>query len=341
MTAVQSVLIEILSPGLLTTIQDKGRAGWQHHGVSVSGAADLNSMQVANVLVGNDRDAPIIEFAMLAPTLSFSRDCVIASTGANFSLTVDDFPLPHGRPVKIFAGSILKGGHSSRGAYGYLSVSGIICVDKVMGSVATDTGSHFGGFSGRQLKVKDTVVIRQYSKSLTPFQNITSGSALPFVSTSWGVKDLFLAETPEETLLRFIPTKRWSELSDQSRKIFLSNAYRVTTQSNRMGIRLLGKKIETEQLESQPSEPVVMGTIQVPPSGQPIILSVDRQTIGGYPSIGVVISTDRMNLVQVPPGNSFRFTETSLADAQIALIRANNAMEELVRTIENRIGELS
>lgn len=341
MTATQSHLIEILNPGLLTTIQDQGRVGWQGHGVSVSGAADLNSMMVANLLVGNDGNAPVIEFVMLAPTLFFSRDCVIAFTGANFSFTINDVSLPHGRPVKIFAGSTLKGGRSSGGTLGYLSVSGGVCVDKVMGSVATDTGSHFGGIAGRRFKTSDKVAVRESSESFTLFKNVKSQGTLPFISPNWGVKDLFDVQTSEDILLRFIPTKRWIDLSHQTRRVFLSNTYQVTNQSNRMGIRLVGEEIEIEQIQLQPSEPVVMGTIQIPPNGQPIVLSVDRQTIGGYPSIGVVVSIDRMKLVQVQPGNSLRFVETSLSDAQGALIREHNAMEDLVRTIANRLQELN
>jgi antagonist of KipI len=341
MTATHSALVEILNPGLLTTIQDKGRVGWQAHGVSVSGAADSYSMMIANALVGNDGDAPIIEFVMVAPTLFFSRDCVVATAGANFSFTIDDIPLPNGRPVKIFAGSTLKGGRSSRGAYGYLGVSGGMCIDKLMGSASTDTGSHFGGIAGRRLKSSDKIFFREQADSFTPFKSIESQGDLPFISTNWSVKELFGVETAPEILLRFIPSKRWDDLSIQARKIFLSNTYRVTNQSSRMGIRLAGKKIELEQVELQPSEPVVMGTIQVPPNGQPIVLSVDRQTIGGYPSIGAIISIDRMNLVQSQPGSSIRFLEVSLADAQGALIRENNAMKDLFRTIKSRVQELN
>lgn len=341
MTATQPPLIEILNPGLLTTIQDKGRLGWQEQGVSVSGAADLNSMMVANSLVGNDGDAPVIEFVMLAPTLFFSRDCVIAFTGADFSFTIDDVPLPHGRPIKIFAGSILKGGRSYRGVYGYLSIYGVVCVDKVMGSVATDTGNHFGGIAGRKFKTSDTISVREPSKSCAPFKNVKSRGLLPFVSTNWGVKDLFNVVTHEDTLLRFIPSKRWIDSADRTRKTFLSSAYQVSSQSNRMGIRLTGEKIEIEQIKLQPSEPVVMGTIQIPPNGQPIVLSVDRQTIGGYPSIGVVASIDRTKLVQAQPGDSLRFLKTSLADAQEVLIRERNAIKDLVRTITNRLQELN
>jgi len=341
MTNKKFALIDTLNPGLFTTIQDKGRVGWQAHGVSVSGAADLNSMMIANLLVGNDRDAPIIEFVMLAPTLTFSRDCVIATAGANFSFTIDGIPLPHGRPVKIFAGTVLKGGRASRGAYGYLGISGGMCIDIVMGSVSTDTGSHFGGVAGRRLKTSDMIFFSEQFDSLSPFKDVKSRGDLPFVSTNWGVKDLFGVEAPEEMLLRFIPTKRWDGLSNQAREGFLSNTYRVTNESNRMGIRLVGEKIELEQVELQPSEPVVMGTIQVPPNGQPIVLSVDRQTIGGYPSIGTVISVDRANLVQTQPGSSIRFLEVSLADAQRALIQENNAMKDLFRTIESRVRELN
>ncbi|MDG1144492.1 MAG: hypothetical protein P8N92_07465, partial [Burkholderiales bacterium] len=198
MTNKKFALIETLNPGLFTTIQDKGRVGWQAHGVSVSGAADSNSMMIANLLVGNDGDAPIIEFVMLAPTLSFSRDCIIATAGANFSFTIDGISLPHGRPVKIFAGTVLKGGRASRGAYGYLGISGGMCIDIVMGSVSTDTGSHFGGVAGRRLKTSDTIFFSEQFDSLSSFKDVKSRGDLPFVSTNWGGKDLFGVEAPEE-----------------------------------------------------------------------------------------------------------------------------------------------
>ncbi|MDP4835600.1 MAG: biotin-dependent carboxyltransferase family protein [Burkholderiales bacterium] len=342
MSTNQSGLIHVLSPGLLTTIQDRGRAGWQNHGVSVSGAADLNSMTIANALVGNKLDAPIIEFVMVGPDLVFSCDCVVAFSGANFAFSIDGNAIPLGRPIWIFAGTTVTGNRSSNGAFGYMAISGILDIEAVMGSVSTDTGSKFGGVEGRSLKAGDVLVVIDSPDKLALLKRMRARGGQSFIAPKWSVKGLFSAKgSKKDKVLRFVPSEKWIGLSEEVRKTTCLGTYRVTPQSNRMGVRLSGKSIDMQKSEHEPSVPVVLGAIQVPPNGQPIILSVDRQTIGGYPSIGVVASVDRTTLVQCQPGDGLRFVEISVNDAQTALLQEQNAMAELVRSIGHRIQELS
>ncbi|MDA0236972.1 MAG: biotin-dependent carboxyltransferase family protein [Proteobacteria bacterium] len=341
MSAKHATFIHVLSPGVMTTIQDRGRTGWQDHGVSVSGAADLNSMVVANALVGNKLDAPIIEFVMVGPTLAFSCDCVIAFAGADFAFNIDGNVIPLGRPIWIYAGARVTGGRSSNGAVGYLAISGILDIHAVMGSVATDTGSKFGGVEGRPLKKGDVLAIKDRPDNFSQLKRMRAKGGQPFITPTWSVQALFSPRGSEERGLRFLPSERWMSLSEEVRQTTFSSTYRVTPQSNRMGVRLSGKSIDMRKSEYEPSVPVVFGVIQVPPSGQPIILSVDRQTIGGYPSIGVVASVDRATVVQSQPGDGIRFTEISVKDAQSALIKEQNAMAELIGSIGQRIQELN
>ena len=341
MSTNQSSLIHVLNPGLLTTIQDKGRAGWQKHGVSVSGAADLNSMAIANTLVGNKPNAPIIEFVMVGPDFLFSSDCVVAFSGADFAFSINGNAIPLGRPIWIFAGTTVTGSRSSNGAFGYMAISGILDIEAVMGSVSTDTGSKFGGVEGRPLKVGDVLVVSDSPDKFALLKRMRAKGGQSFVAPKWSVKGLFSVSGSKEQVLRFVPSERWIGLSEEVRKTTSLGTYRVTPQSNRMGVRLSGKSIDMRKSEHEPSVPVVLGTIQVPPNGQPIILSVDRQTIGGYPSIGVVASVDRATLVQCQPGDGLRFVEISVNDAQSALLTEQTAMAELIRSIEHRIQELN
>ena len=330
-----------MKPGVLTTIQDRGRVGWQDHGVSVSGAADLNAMLVANALVGNRPGAPIIEFVMIGPTLVFSCDCVVAFSGADFSFNIDGSAVPLGRPVLIYAGATVTGGRSLNGAFGYLAISGILDINVVMGSVATDTGGKFGGVEGRPLKGGDVLVVNDRSDKFSQLKRMRTKGEQPFIAPNWGANGLFSVSGNKGKILRFLPSKRWMDSSEAVRQNTFLSTYRVTPQSSRMGVRLSGKSVDIQKVECESSVPVVLGTIQVPPSGQPIILSVDRQTIGGYPSIGVVASVDRSILVQSQPGDDIRFVEISVKAAQSALLREHNAMSALIRSIEHRILELN
>ncbi len=331
-------IITVTDPGLFSTIQDEGRDGWQSQGVSVSGSADLNSMRIANVLVGNKPKAPVIEFVMQGPTLTFSEDCIIAFCGAEYTASISETPLPQGRPVRVHAGTTLVTGRSIGGMFGYLAVSGGLKIDEVMGSAATDTNNGFGGLEGRALKVGDKLSVAKRPRNFRNLKDKKRNSMQqPFITTNWGVKRFF---NGEKRLFRFIPSSRWSFLSHDMKEVFLSETFRVTSQSNRMGVRLVGCEINMGPDLGEPSSPVALGTIQIPSDGQPIILSVDRQTVGGYPSMGVVISADRTHFVQSQPGAGIKFAEVSLFDAQKALIAEDNSMKELRRYVFDRVKEL-
>jgi antagonist of KipI len=330
-------IISVTDPGLFSTIQDEGRDGWQGQGVSVSGSADLNSMRIANVLVGNKPQAPVLEFVMQGPTLTFSEDCVVAFCGAKYTASISETPLPQGRPVRVHAGTTLEAGRSVGGMFGYLAVSGGLKIDEVMGSAATDTNNGFGGLEGRTLKVGDKLSVAKRSRNFRNLKDNKRYSMQPFITTNWGVKRFF---NGEKRLFRFIPSLQWNFLPNDIKEVFLSETFRVTSQSNRMGVRLVGCEINMASDFGEPSQPVAMGTIQIPPDGQPIILSVDRQTVGGYPSMGVVISADRTRFVQSQPGASIKFVEVSLVNAQNALISEDNSMKELRRYVSDRVKEL-
>ena len=182
-----------MASGVLNAISSLAVMG--STGISpVCGAADLNSMTIANALVGNKLDAPIIEFVMVGPDLVFSCDCVVAFSGANFAFSIDGNAIPLGRPIWIFAGTTVTGNRSSNGAFGYMAISGILDIEAVMGSVSTDTGSKFGGVEGRSLKAGDVLVVIDSPDKLALLKRMSARGGQSFIAPKWSVKGLFSAK---------------------------------------------------------------------------------------------------------------------------------------------------
>jgi antagonist of KipI len=287
-------------PGMLTTVQDTGRWGYQHCGMPVAGSMDTYSQRAANLLVGNDADAGVLEVTLLGPELQFDSESFVAVAGAKFAMEVDGRPLPFHTGTRLGAGSVLKFGARRSGARAYLAVSGGIRTPSVMGSRATHVPSHTGGLQGRALKAGDVLPIGE--EKGTPSR--PSPLELPT-----GIAVLRVMTGPH--------TDRFDAgVLDQ----LASAVFRVSPQSNRIGYRLEGARIEPKagagELISVSMPP---GGIQVPRSGEPILLMADRGTTGGYPVVAVVISADFPIAGQLAPGDSLRFARCSADEALDAL----------------------
>ena len=292
-----------MKPGLLTSVQDLGRFGHQASGVPVAGPMDAFSHRLANQLVGNDSQAAALEITLIGPELMIEAHTTMAITGAHFDVTCDDRPVAMGASFSVRAGSRLKFGRIHQGARAYLAVAGGVQTPAVLGSRATHLVSHMGGLSGRALVAGDRVPI---AAGVAPRPHRKSaGLTLP---------------SKGRALLRVLPGPQDHWFAPDALKTMTSVSFRISPRSNRMGYRLEGPPLPRVKDGELISEPLGIGAIQVPAAGEPILLMADRQTAGGYPKIGYVISADLPLAGQLAPGDFIEFVICSQPEAVAALI---------------------
>jgi biotin-dependent carboxylase-like uncharacterized protein len=290
----------VLSPGLLTTVQDLGRFGYAHLGISASGAADALALRAGNLLVGNAENAAALEMTLAGGTFEFEAEAVVAITGGEFEAGV-----PLWTVVRVKAGETVRCGPARRGARAYLCVRGGIAVPPVLGSASTHLFTELGGMHGRALKrddllpVGDDALRRPRAKRLTP-------------------------PAPFDGILRATPGPQADQFS-----AFFGQEWEVARDSDRMGIRLRGTPLRGARA-SMPTEGVPLGAVQAPPGGEPIILFVEHQTTGGYPKPANVVSADFTRLGQLRPGERVRFEEVGFDEAYRLLQAQEKWLHELL-----------
>lgn len=327
--------ITVLKAGMLSTVQDAGRHGYQHLGVPVSGAMDPFSHRVANIIAGNPEDAATLEITLQGPQLAFATDALIAICGADMSPSIGRQPVPEGKAVRVRAGSVLEFGACRAGCRAYLAVGGGIDVPPVLGSRSTYMPARFGGMQGRPLAKSDVLHVGHQSPA--PYPGLVrelARSPRAFASPRWSVNQHIekLGRSPQ--VVRIVPGRHWALFTAVSREQFTAEVFRVAADSNRMGLRLLGPAIALDAPFEMLSEAVGFGTIQVPPGGQPIILMADRQTTGGYPRLAEVATVDLHLLAQLRPGDGLRFEIVSLAQAQALHLRREQEMAAIRQAVE-------
>ena len=290
--------------GFLTTVQDLGRFGHRASGVSAGGALDMHALRVANLLVGNDEAAAGLELTLGVVRLQFESDRSIAWCGGPFDVRVGDDTITAGRLARVNAGEELQLTSPPEGARAWLAVSGGIDVPPVLGSRSTDLRSGFGGLDGRALRDGDRL-----SLGVEPPQvpRLTSRVAHSLAPNEWSNR------RSRHPYLRIVRGAEWSQFGSNA---LVNGTFTASAESDRMGVRLEGPVLERTVNEDLLSEAIAPGTIQVPPSGQPILLLGDCQTIGGYPKIAHVITVDLGSAAQLRPGDTVRFVETSLREAE-------------------------
>ena len=293
--------IEILRPGMFSTIQDKGRSHLRKYGIPESGVMDEWAAGIANFLVGNSGDSPLIEFTLTGGRLRFLSDCRVALSGADMNPQIDNKPIKMDEGIVVKSGSELSFGTAKRGLRCYLAVSGKWQIQEVMGSHSTYVPGNFGGFEGRALKKGDII---QISSRIPEAQRHLPKELVRYYSKS--------AE------ISFMKGPEWDIIPDGAKKQFLSASYAIESTSDRMGIRLKSDKAILLERNSLASSAVIPGSIQLTNGGQPIVLMKDGQTIGGYPRLGTVIKSDLFRLAQIQPGGEIRF---NLIDHEEALRR--------------------
>ena len=287
--------LEVLAPGLLTTVQDAGRRGWARYGVPPSGPLDESAFNAANVLVGNPPGAAALEITLDGPTLRVERECLIAVCGATFDLWVGALPVPLWHAVYVRAGRIITFGMRRSGARAYLAVSGGIALPSFLGSQATYLPGGFGGLDGRALRAGDRLPLGGIAMCDLPWR----------AGRIWPV-DRRPPYTPNPTL-RVVLGPQDDYFTAEGLETFLSSAYQLTPEADRMGARLQGSPIAHRGPTGIVSDGVITGSVQVPPDGQPIVMLADHQTTGGYPKIATVVRSDLPLLAQCLPGDRVRF----------------------------------
>lgn len=314
-------MIDVEAPGLLTTVQDLGRWGYQHLGLGPCGVMDADAARIANLLVGNDPGAAVLEITLAGPRLVLESGAWIAWTGAPSAVTLNETGLPGWRPAWAPAGSRLSWGGLYRGCRSYLAVGGGIEVPLVLGSRSTDLRAGIGGLEGRALQIGDRLPLG------TPRRPSPGFRADAFWPDWWVRED---APPPDQPVtLPFIAGPDWSTLADSARKALLIGAFRVSHRFDRMGLRLSGPALPAPPGPERLSAGVTVGTLQLPPDGQPILLGVDRQTTGGYPVLGTVARVARSRLAQLRAGDAVAFRPLPIAAAQALHRRHERSISRL------------
>jgi antagonist of KipI len=300
----------VIKPGMLTTIQDAGRWGFQSRGVPVAGPMDPVSHRVANALVGNDRRAAVLEITLLGPELEFDDERLVAVAGADFELSLDGRAVPSNAPFIVAAGSRLRFGARGRGARAYLAVSGGIAVPPALGSRSTHLVSAMGGLAGRALIAGDRLPLgdpARQERVLPPQEAVVP---LP----------------DHHVQIRVLPGPQVEYFSGDALDVLQSAPYVIAQQSDRMGFRLEGPRLTHARGADIISDATPLGVLQVPASGHPILLMADRPTTGGYPKIATVISADMAIAGQLEPADTISFVVCSPREAMAALIAQERAL---------------
>ncbi|MCR5825529.1 MAG: biotin-dependent carboxyltransferase family protein [Oscillospiraceae bacterium] len=306
--------ITVQNPGLLTSVQDGGRIGYQQFGVSVSGVMDPRAMKVANILVGNEENEAVLECTMMGPQLQFDAANVIAITGGDLGPTLD------GQSVATYAAFVVQAGQTLRftalrsGCRAYIAFAGGLDIPPVMGSRSTYMKAKIGGLNGRRLEKGDVIGFRAPNPNVL---NLVQRRIAPEVRAcnAYAVRVLM---GPQDDM--FTPA---------GIETFLSETYTVTNEFDRMGCRMEGAVIEHKNGGDIISDGIAFGAIQVPTAGKPIIMLADRQTTGGYTKIANVITADFRIIGQLKGGDRVRFVKTTIEAAQDALLTERAALRAL------------
>lgn len=311
-------MIEVLRCGPFTSVQDLGRFGVRHLGICQAGVMDPVAAHQANLLLGNDPNAAVLEVSTGPLQIAFHHDCTVVVTGVDFTTSIatgnaaaqHEALLP-GRPIALKTGmQITLQRPTIPGARAYVAISGGIDVPIVLGSRSTDLNTGFGGFHGRMLQAGDALAIGQ---SFTP------PPLIPY-----GIRPL----SPSH-VLRAMPGPDYDAFTPAAHRRFWMQPWGISHQSNRMGLRLNGQALALKKPLSLLSAGVLPGDVQVPPDGLPIVLANDAQTIGGYPRIANVIQADQWQLAHLPPLTSVYFQAVTQAVAEQARERQARYLERL------------
>lgn len=321
-------MIQVIQQGLLDTIQDGGRYGYQHLGINPGGAMDRAAMYVANILVGNDPEAAVIELHFPAAVLLFEEDTLIALSGGDFGAMVNEQPLDINQPIWISQLSILRFTKPVSGARCYIAIRGGLNNTPWLGSHSTHLKAGAGGFEGRKLQKNDRIPVNHVDEDIDKalhqkyLHTTQLGTPLPWRAD---VRDLY----SDGSVIRVVTSLEYPALTPQSQSLFTSHFFTLSEQCDRMGYRLKGPALQMVHEEERLSAGITRGTVQLLPDGHLIILMADHQTTGGYPRIAHVVSADLPILAQLQPHSKITFQIIPHDEAEELLIAAEQHLHFL------------
>lgn len=320
--------LTIIRQGILDTVQDLGRYGYQYLGINCNGAMDRFSAQLANALLGEPLNSPVLEIHFPGCQLQFNQQAVICMTGGDFAPEINGRAVPLDHPVAINKNAVLKFRKLQNGARCYLSLLNRLQVDPWLSSFSTNLKAAAGGWKGRTLLKDDVIPFRKMDLSPLLQQN-------DFVILPW--KAIDTVDTRNE--IEFIIGSEWHWLRKEAQEIFQEQWFQITNEADRMGYRLAGQLLASASREELVSSAVSFGTVQLLPGGQLIILMADHQTAGGYPRIAHVISAHLPILAQKKPNDVIRFKPTSLQEAETKLRNQKKYLRQLQIACKFRMEE--
>jgi antagonist of KipI len=315
--------LTIIKPGMLDTVQDGGRYGYQHQGINPGGAMDRFSAQLANALLGKNLEAPVIEMHFPAPQILFQKKTVICLAGAGFGPVINGEEIPICQPVAVGTNAVLSFKEKRSGARCYLAVLPQLQIEPWLHSYSTNLKAAAGGYKGRRLEKGDEIAF--------------ATMALVFKKEAVPLPWKYRAENDGTNQMEFIPGPEWDWLSTKAQTLFLNHTFRITPLSDRMGYRLQSEALAQEKNQQLISSAVTFGTVQLLPNGQLIVLMADHQTTGGYPRIANVISAHLPALAQRTPGEGLKFVMTNVAAAEEKWMAQQNLLQHLQNTCKLKL----
>ena len=311
-------IIRIRQPGLLSTIQDLGRWGFGRFGMPVAGVMDEYATRIGNILLRNDENASVLEITLMGPRLSFETEMDFVITGGDLQPRLNNVPLSLWAVCHAKPGDALSFAGISNGCRAYLAVAGGFEITPIMGSTSTYLRGQLGGYEGRAVKAGDV---------------LTTGTSSRTVPTGFTLPAEYHPEY--QKAIRVILGPQDDAFTQQGIRTFLSAEYTVTNDADRMGYRLDGPKIEHKSGADIISDGIALGAIQVPAHGTPIIMLADRQTTGGYTKIANLISIDVPSIAQKKPGDTVRFEQLSIEDAQSLYRERERSIQRLRQLVQD------
>ena len=312
--------LKIIKAGILDTVQDEGRFHYQQWGINPGGVMDRFSASLANALLGNELNNPVIELHFPASQFLFKQSCIICLAGADFSATINGVAVSNHQPLLLTANSLLSFTALQKGARCYLSIFNNLQLEKWLGSYSTNLKANAGGWKGRKLQKEDELSFSSLSLPAKIMED--------FLTLPWRYKEDEILSNEIEV----IAGNEWAWLTTKNQTSFLNDHFTISNSSDRMGYRLQGEPLQQERQEQLVSSAVTFGTIQLLPNGQLIVLMADHQTTGGYPRIAHVTAVHLPRLAQRNPGDEVRFTLSSIEAAEEKWISQQHYLMQLQKT---------
>lgn len=323
--------MKVIKAGIQDTVQDMGRFGYQHLGINPGGVMDRFSAAIANLLVGNDINSPLLELHFPASVFWFKRPMLIAIAGADLYATINGEEIPVDHPVWVGKNSLLQFHKLINGARAYLAVRDGLNIKTWLNSYSTHLKAKTGGFHGRALLKEDEIGL------ITEDQPHSLLEKKEFVVLPWKADHNWNEKKDGEILV--LPGNEWQRLTEEGKESFLMTSFVITNQSDRMGYRLNNLPLPVLSGEEIVSSGVSFGTVQLLPDGKLIILMADHQTTGGYPRVAHVISAHHSRLAQMKAGDKIRFHLTDQQTAEQLFLKQQQHLLQLQNACKFKLQE--